>query len=501
MNLKYQKRAVRSHHTSSTDRSEEWFRDQNPALSGVIGPFVWDVHTDEDNAVDCLQFLSANGYKANDGYHGPGVSVSAPNDAAAFIDHANRTFTKKFQLFADNDLYLSEAWWYCLPGVTRNATSSSRRSARHRKTCEPLHITSTLFYGGSCAARSAMFRCLALLPPPPHGHGMAHQDDARVSAAYLRFAEDEVRDRSPLYNELSRGVASDPEVIGFLLTLPREKRQPNLFLSAARHLFGTPVGWDQFRRGVLGNQDALRAAVLARSTQTNEPGRCAALLPVLAGLPEPLALVEVGASAGLCLLPDFYAYDYGGPILGPEAARLAPPVFRCAVNAATPIPGRLPRVIWRAGLDLKPVDLSDHGEVAWLEALVWPEQADRLARLRAAIKIAAEQKPQLLKGDLRTDLAALVRQAPQGATLVIFHTAVLAYVSSAAEREEFARSVGLLCDYWISNETPRLFPEIGGRAGREGPKGSFLLSVNGIPVAWTDPHGVSVDWIAEPPNR
>jgi hypothetical protein len=48
-----------------------------------------------------------------------------------------------------------------------------------------------------------------------------------------------------------RGVACDPEVIGFLLTLPPEKRQPNLFLAAARHLFGTPAGWDQFRRGVL----------------------------------------------------------------------------------------------------------------------------------------------------------------------------------------------------------------------------------------------------------
>src|SRR5437879_3694572 len=120
-----------------------------------------------------------------------------------------------------------------------------------------------------------------------------YQDSARVSTAYLRFAKDEVRDRSPLYNQLSRGVASDPEVIGFLLTLPREKRQPNLFLSAARHLFGTPAGWDQFRHGVLENQDALRAAMLARSTQTNEPGRCAALLPVLAGLPEPLALLEV----------------------------------------------------------------------------------------------------------------------------------------------------------------------------------------------------------------
>ena len=71
---------------------------------------------------------------------------------------------------------------------------------------------------------------------------MEPEDGARVSTAYLRFAEDEVRDKSPLYCELLRGAAADPEVIGFLLTLPREKRQPNLFLAAARHLFGTPAG-------------------------------------------------------------------------------------------------------------------------------------------------------------------------------------------------------------------------------------------------------------------
>jgi hypothetical protein len=59
---------------------------------------------------------------------------------------------------------------------------------------------------------------------------MEQRDGARVSTAYLRFAEGEVRDRSPLYGEVLRGAASDPEVIGFLLTLPREKRQPNLFL-------------------------------------------------------------------------------------------------------------------------------------------------------------------------------------------------------------------------------------------------------------------------------
>jgi len=280
-----------------------------------------------------------------------------------------------------------------------------------------------------------------------------------------------------------------------LLTLPRQKRQPNLFLAAVRRLFGTPAGWNQFRSAVLQDTDALRATILARSTQTNEPGRCATLLPVLAGLPEPLALLEVGASAGLCLLPDFYAYDYGGAILGPAAQRLTPPVFPCTVNAMTPVPARLPHVVWRAGLDLKPVDLSDPGEVGWLEALVWPEQTGRLARLRAAIKIAAEQKPRLVKGDLRTDLAALAREAPKDVTLVIFHTAVLPYVSSAVDREEFARSVGLLCDFWIANETPRVLPDSARRAGPKGPTGSYLLSVNSAPMAWTDPHGAWLEWI------
>jgi hypothetical protein len=78
------------------------------ANGGGHAAFVWDVHTDADNAVDCLEFLSANGYAAGGVYHGPGVSVSAPNDAASFIDHSGDQFTKKFALFADNDLYLTD---------------------------------------------------------------------------------------------------------------------------------------------------------------------------------------------------------------------------------------------------------------------------------------------------------------------------------------------------------------------------------------------------------
>ena len=44
---------------------------------------------------------------------------------------------------------------------------------------------------------------------------------------------------------------------------------------------------------------------------------------------------------------------------------------------------------------------------------------------------------------------------------------------------------------WISNEMPGVFPDIARRAGARGAAGRFLLSLNGTPVAWTDPHGAS----------
>jgi hypothetical protein len=142
--------------------------------------FVWDVHTDEDNAVDCLQFLSANGYAAN-GYHGPGVSVSAPNDAAAFIDHADGQFTKKFQLFVDNDLYLTDAWWYCLPGVTRNDVKLDT----FRSPNPPAnHIVDKPNNGGNAMAKVRAVRFWGFAPPDaPHGDALT--DETRELATQL----------------------------------------------------------------------------------------------------------------------------------------------------------------------------------------------------------------------------------------------------------------------------------------------------------------------------
>ena len=323
-----------------------------------------------------------------------------------------------------------------------------------------------------------------------------------IAAAYRRFADEEARGRSPLYAELARGVADDPEVIAFLRTLPPDKRQPNLLLAASRHLFGTADGWAAFRRTLLDQPAAVAALMRRRSTQTNEPGRCATLLPVLARLPQPLALIEVGASAGLCLLPDFYAYHYDGydcPGRRIAAADRDAPVLRCRADPATPLPDGPPQVVWRAGLDLNPLDATDAGDVSWLETLVWPGQAERLERLQRALAVAARHRPRVVRGDLRRDLAALAAEAPPDATLVVFHTAVLSYVASTADRDAFATAVAALGARWVANESPRVLPAIAARAGAPPATGCFLLSVDGRPCAWTDPHGTAIEWIGDEP--
>jgi hypothetical protein len=312
-----------------------------------------------------------------------------------------------------------------------------------------------------------------------------------IARDYLRFAETEAKDRSPLYEAITRTVAADRDVLAFLAALPREKQQPNLLLAAVRFVCGTPANWSEFRHALLGRPEEIRATMLARRTQTNEPARCASLLPVLARLPGPLALLEVGASAGLCLLPDRYGYHYSGhEPFGPE------PRFPCRANAATPFPTRVPDIVWRAGIDLNPLDVRDDGAMAWLETLVWPDQPHRLARLRAAIAVARADPPRIIAGDLLQVFGALADEAPKGATLVVFHTAVLAYVADRNARAAFAGSVRARNAVWISNEAPGVFRDIAAKAAAPRPTGSFLLAVDGEPVAWTETHGAWIDWIA-----
>lgn len=316
-----------------------------------------------------------------------------------------------------------------------------------------------------------------------------------IAAWYRGFAINEAEGQSQLWAELSRQIAEDAEVLAFLAQLPPPKRQPNLLLASYRSLFGTPVDWADFRDRLLAEPAAVATRMRERSVQTNEPGRCATLLPIFAGLPQPLAIIEVGAAAGLCMLPDRYGYDYGTrQLLPPDSVE--PPLFPCRVSGNTPLPDKLPEIAWRAGLDLNPLDVTNAEQMLWLETLVWPGQELRQERLRKAIAIAQADPPHVVRGSLENDLETLLAQAPPGMTTVVFHSAVLTYVPSQEARNAFADKVVSLADCWIANESPSILPQIAPEAVPPSP-GSFLLSQDGKPVAWTNPHGASMVWIGD----
>ncbi|GAA2363038.1 DUF2332 domain-containing protein [Dactylosporangium salmoneum] len=314
-----------------------------------------------------------------------------------------------------------------------------------------------------------------------------------TAAEYLFFADSMARGSSPLYEQLARGVAGDDEILGLLDGLPAPKRQPNLLLAAARLAGGVPRGFADFKATVLGHADEVVATMLSRRTQTNEAGRCAALYPILAVLPQPLALIEVGASAGLCLLPDLYRYDYTAAD-GATATAGDPdsPVrLRCRVDGPAPRvgPGAV-RVAWRAGIDLNPLDVTDEDDVNWLRALVWPEQQERRERLDAALTVARREPPRVVAGDLNERIDALVAEAPADATLVVFHTAVVDYVPEPARSAFVARMRGL-DGHWLSQELPSVFPELAPRLPEEPPAGavSYALMLDERPLAYAALHG------------
>jgi hypothetical protein len=325
---------------------------------------------------------------------------------------------------------------------------------------------------------------------------------ARVAERYRGFAL-EARGESAVYEEWATGVAGDDRLVAAIAGLPAQKRQPYLLFAVSR-LLGAPVaGFARWRAWVLHNWAELAAEASVRHTQTNEPLRCAALLPALALIPGPLALLEVGASAGLCLYPDRYSYRYDGgeplhPLDGPSTVML-----ESTTSGGVPVPRVLPDVVWRAGIDLEPLDVSSRGDAMWLETLVWPGQNERLDRVRRAARIAREDPPLLVRGDVTDALAPLAARAPADATLVVVSSGVLVYVPRV-ERQCFALAVDALEARWLSLEAAGLLERVVASiqavtdATTDDLAGRFALALDAEALAFVAPHGQQIDWIAAP---
>jgi hypothetical protein len=300
-------------------------------------------------------------------------------------------------------------------------------------------------------------------------------DLTALSRGFRQFADDHHR-RAPFTATVAATIADEPDIVAILARAPAEQRLPVLLLAAIHdQVLADPScelgGWyptvsidprdDDPRTALVEHcrrlEDELTDIVATRSTQTNEVGRCALFLPafgMLATKIGPLAWVDVGASAGLNLQLDRFAYDYrpGGRLGEPAAV-----CIEVATRGSVPIPGRVPPIVRRVGLDRAPVDLADPTEARWLRACIWPDQADRLRRLDAAIRTAGDYPVEVRRGDAVDDLAAVIDGVAGDAHPVVTSSWVLNYLPRArrddyvAELERIGRSRDLS---WVFAESP-----------------------------------------------
>lgn len=292
---------------------------------------------------------------------------------------------------------------------------------------------------------------------------MEHEGQGRTPAELSRrfrlFAEHECRDRSPLYERLSYAIAEDEALLRLAAEARPRQPVPNLFFGAVQLLLLRGEGpelaryyrtlggeyrtedepFPAFRAFCLTQWDAIAAIERSRLVQTAHARRCALLLPAFelasrAFDRRPLALIEVGASAGLNLIWDRYGYSYGD---GRGAGRRdAPRGITCELRGPLipPLPQALPEVGWRVGLDLNPIDPSDPEEARWLEALIWPDEPGRAELLREAIASAALDPPRLVAGDALETLPAALAEAPAGLPVCIYHSFTLNQFSPDSRR-------------------------------------------------------------------
>ncbi|MCR2799528.1 DUF2332 domain-containing protein [Microbacterium sp. zg-Y818] len=315
---------------------------------------------------------------------------------------------------------------------------------------------------------------------------------------YARFARDEAPGRSEVYREWAAGVAGDPDMQQLLARIAPARRQPPLVFAVTRMLGAPEAGYATWAAWTRAHADAVIAECDRRSVQTNEPLRCAALLPALALVPGPIALLEVGASAGLCLYPDRYGYRYqradGDEVVLEPADGPSPVTLTSELRGDRMPPLALPEIVWRAGIDLEPLDPRDPDTERWLTGLVWPGETGRAERVRRALRIAASDPPLLVAGDGAEQIAQVAALAPPDATLVVTTPGVLALMPWPVRHATIAaaRAAGR----WVTIDAPALHEGWTAPIDVAEWPGGFAVALDGEVVAAADPLGGWLEWRA-----
>jgi hypothetical protein len=293
--------------------------------------------------------------------------------------------------------------------------------------------------------------------------------EVALAEAFRLFAAGAARDGAVTYAAICNSVAEDAELLELAAEAAPAQRRPNLLLAAVHYLLlggagGALAGhYDtvappgaasptpasdlaaDFKSFCLEHRHELLELIARRSTQTNEVGRCAALLPALctiAAAGETISLLDLGTSAGLNLLFDQYGYLYRQRD-GTAQLRAGDPVS--AVTLECQVRTRLeglppldaPSVAGRVGLDAHPIDPTSDDGARWLLACLWPDNLPRFTRFQAALQIARSTslRPTIVTGDIVDDLGTAAAATSPGNPLVVFHSWVAAYLTEERQGE------------------------------------------------------------------
>jgi hypothetical protein len=250
--------------------------------------------------------------------------------------------------------------------------------------------------------------------------------------------------------------------------------------------------WPAFLSALTEHLDDVRA-LSARPVQTNEVGRCAALiggfLRIARDTGKPLRLLEVGSSAGLNLRWDRYRYESPTGAWGPDNSAV-----RMKWDSPPPHLDARVEVAERRGCDPRPLNPLDVADRISLLSAVWPDQIQRVERTRGAIAEATSVPVAVDEGSTMTWLPKLLEQPADGLATVVFHSIVIQYLTDE-ERLEFLQ----------------LIEDAGARATGDAPLAHLTLEpdpgMSGFPVrlrmwpggdevvvARSGPHGDDIDW-------
>jgi hypothetical protein len=171
------------------------------------------------------------------------------------------------------------------------------------------------------------------------------------------------------------------------------------------------------------------AEYLRVAPQTNEVGRSAVLLPGFAAIASetglPLATLEIGASAGLNQLWHRCHYALGDMTWGDAASKVT---IRAEWQGARPmLPDRI-ALASQAACDIAPIDLAADGAALRLLSYVWPDQTERLDRLRTAIGLAQRLGLRVEAADALPWVRAALAVERRGQTTVVYHSVMWQYM-------------------------------------------------------------------------